>query len=72
MHPHSQRSSFVIRIWWEQSDMAAADPPAWRGWVQHTHSGEAAYVRSLEELIRFLERWAGKLARSDKGKAGLK
>jgi hypothetical protein len=29
--------------------------------VQHTRSGEAAYVQDLEELLAFIERRTGKL-----------
>jgi len=55
-------SSFVIRIWWEQSGAAAERQLVWRGWVQHIRSGEATYVQDLEELLRFMERWTGALS----------
>jgi hypothetical protein len=59
---HQPRNSFVIRIWWEQ---AGDSQSIWRGWVQHTRSGEATYVQDLEELLAFIERWAGKLSNPD-------
>jgi hypothetical protein len=50
------RHSFVIRIW------HAAGRPGWEGWVQHARSGETASVRSVDELVAFIERRAGNLA----------
>ena len=54
----AQRDSFVVRIWRKkgQSD--------WQGWVQHSRTGESAPVRNLDELLSFIERWAGKLMRA--------
>ena len=49
------RESFVIRIWRER------DCPDWRGWVQHARSGEAVFVKELDELLAFVERRTGKL-----------
>ena len=51
----TQQESFIVRIWREQ------DPPGWRGWVQHTRSGESAVVRSLDDLVAFFESRTGKL-----------
>jgi len=58
------QESFVLRIWKEpgRSD--------WRGWVQHTRSGESAVVRSVKELVAFLEERTGRL--SESGQRGLK
>ena len=50
------RHSFVVRIW--QDEGAAA----WRGWVQYTRTGEAAFVQELQELLSFIERRTGSLA----------
>jgi len=62
MTPLNNRdSSFVVRIWWEQADTNPGGRRLWRGWVQHTRSGEAAYVQNLEGLLGFIERWPGKL-----------
>jgi hypothetical protein len=66
---HQPRSSFVIRIWWEE---AGDSQPIWRGWVQHTRSGEAAYVQDLDELLAFIERRTGKLAVPDRPPAWLR
>ena len=54
-----RRNSFLIRIWWESARSVGDGQPAWRGWVQHVRSGETAYVRDWEELLHFIERWAG-------------
>ncbi len=47
--------SFLIRIWREEGQAG------WKGWIQHTRSGESALVRELEELWAFIERRTGKL-----------
>ncbi|HQI84376.1 MAG TPA: hypothetical protein PKV20_07305 [Anaerolineae bacterium] len=52
------RQSFVIRIWRE------AGQSAWRGWVRHVHTGEEVCVHSQDELIAFIESWAGRLSDS--------
>jgi hypothetical protein len=44
-----QQESFVVRVWREP------DRPDWRGWVQHTRSGDSATLQSLGELIAFIE-----------------
>ncbi len=54
-------NSFVVRIWWENSEADAEDEPVWRAWVQHIHSGEEAYVRNIAGLLAFFERWTGPL-----------
>lgn len=54
-----RRDSFVIRIWREE------DQSGWQGWVQHTGTGEAAYVRDTDELLAFIERRAGPLSNLD-------
>ena len=69
---HQPHSSFVIRIWWEQSGDAGDGHSIWRGWVQHTRSGEVSYVQNLEELLGFIERWTGKLAAQDESTTRLK
>ena len=53
------RSTFVLRIWREEED--GREQSAWRGWVQHTSSGDRRYLQSTEELVRFIEGYAGKL-----------
>jgi hypothetical protein len=58
MKQNATRShSFVVRIWREVA--GSAD---WRGWVQHAGTGEATYVRDLNELLAFIEQRAGRLA----------
>ncbi len=47
-----RRSSFVVRIWWEDEE------GRWRGWVQHAGSGQARYVQSWEELRVFIQSFA--------------
>ena len=69
---HQRHSSFVIRIWWEQTDAAAGSQPIWRGWVQHVASGEAAYVQDLEGLLAFIQRWTGRLTSENQPSARLK
>ena len=49
------RHSFVVRVWREKGI------PGWRGWVQHTRSGESAPIQNLESLLAFIERRTGKL-----------
>jgi len=65
---HSQSSSFVVRIWREQAGRQGDCLPIWRGWVQNTRLGEAAYVKNLAELISFMEHWTGKLSSPDEEK----
>jgi hypothetical protein len=51
--PAVVRHSFVVRIWRE------ASLPRWRGWVQEARTGEAAFVRELDELSTFIEHRTG-------------
>jgi hypothetical protein len=60
----AQRDSFVVRIWRKKNQ------PDWQGWVQHSRTGESAPVQNLDELLSFIERWAGKLMCAPRG--GLK
>lgn len=53
--PAVQHESFILRIW------QAVDQPSWRGWVQHTGSGESTVVRTVQELVAFIEQRTGKL-----------
>jgi hypothetical protein len=50
------RHSFIVRIWREEGSAG------WRGWVQHTGSGESVFVRELGQLLAFIERRTGKLS----------
>ena len=60
--PQSQRSnSFVVRIWREGAE-ADDQSGGWRGWVQHTRSGEAIYVQDVSGMLAFMEQWTGDMA----------
>jgi hypothetical protein len=50
-----QRDSFLVRIWRDRGK------PEWKGWVQHTRSGESALLHSRAELLAFLEHHTGEL-----------
>jgi hypothetical protein len=72
MSPLDQaQSSFVVRIWREEAD-AAQDRASWRGWVQHTRSGDSVYIRDLEGMLTFMERWIGQLSHEDESPSRLK
>jgi hypothetical protein len=59
------RDSFVVRICREEGR------PGWHGWVQHARSHDEALFRNVDDLLRFIEQWAGRLnGRATKG--GLK
>ena len=49
-------ASFVVRIWWEQRQEG---PPLWRGQVVHAPTGETRYFDRVEDLVAFMEQWAG-------------
>jgi hypothetical protein len=46
----------MVRFWHEEGQ------PDWKGWVQHTRSGEWTLFRDLDELRAFFERWIEKEA----------
>jgi hypothetical protein len=52
---HVTRHSFVLRIWREKGGAG------WRGWVQHSRSGESTASQDLNELLAFVECRAGRL-----------
>jgi hypothetical protein len=56
-----RHNSFVLRIWWEDQE----DSGFWRGWVQHATTGEAVYVKTLDELVAFIETKTGTLAETE-------
>ena len=60
----TQQESFIVRIWRETGHCG------WRGWVQHTRSGESAALRSVQELVAFFEQRTGRL--DDTQQQGLK
>lgn len=47
--------SFVVRFWRQDGS------GGWRGWVQHTRSGESTVAQDLDELLAFVERRTGRL-----------
>lgn len=51
-------ASFVVRIWWEPT---AEGPPLWRGQVVHALTGETRYFARVEDLVAFMEQWAGRI-----------
>ena len=69
---HQTHSSFVVRIWREQTNPTTDSQALWRGWVQHPRSGQSAYVQDLEELLSFIQRWTGRLSGPDEPAARLK
>ena len=60
----TSQASFLIRIWRERGQLT------WRVWVQHIQSSESAYLRGLDELWAFVERWIGDL--HDRPHSGLR
>lgn len=60
-----KRDAFLLRIWWEDVGSYPGTRQTWRAWVQHVRSGEATYVQDLDELLAFIERWAGRLGSTD-------
>lgn len=55
-------TSFIIRIWWEKF--------GWKGWVQHTHSGDETIFDHPEDLWEFIQQRTGSLETPEK--TGLK
>lgn len=56
MHsPAAKQESFIVRIWQDQRQAG------WRGWVQHTRTGESKVVGTVQELLAFIEQRTGKL-----------
>ena len=52
--PIPPASTFVVRLWREWSTAG----PRWRGWVEHVQSGEEAAFLDLDEMLRFIRRFA--------------
>jgi hypothetical protein len=51
--PFIVRHSFVVRVWREEGHAG------WRGWVQHTRSGDAASFQELDDLLAFVQHRTG-------------
>ena len=45
----TQTDSFVLRIWRQKGQQG------WRGWVQHSRTGESALVQGMAQLEAFIE-----------------
>jgi hypothetical protein len=46
----TQTDTFVLRIWRQRGQQG------WRGWVQHTRTGESVAVQDMDQLVAFVER----------------
>lgn len=54
--PESSTHSFIIKVWLEEiSD--EVDAGVWRGQITHVLSGKHRYVKSLQEMISFMENY---------------
>ncbi len=53
------RHTFVLHIWRESGPVDAV--PVWRGRIQHVRSGRESYVLTVNEIVAFLEDYAGGL-----------
>ena len=54
--PESSTHSFIIKVWLEEiSD--EVDAGVWRGQITHVLSGQHRYVKSLHEMISFMEHY---------------
>jgi hypothetical protein len=60
----AEAHSFVMRIWRENRD-DPADPPEWRGWLEHVQSGQRHYFRELEEIPAIVAGYVGAGAELD-------
>jgi hypothetical protein len=54
--------SFLIRVWSEPTDEAAAEAPVLRGSIQHVPSGHKTYFTSLDLPLALLRATADRLA----------
>jgi hypothetical protein len=52
----AEAHSFVVRLWREHQDEAAA-PAEWRGWIDHVQSGQRHYFREITDLSRIVARY---------------
>ena len=59
-------ASFIVRVWWERHIDAG---PLWRGQVVHAPTGQSRYFDQLEDLLTFIEQWAGRLRETTIGQA---
>ena len=61
MSPKAPSASFLLRIWWEMR-ADPADPPLWRGRIEHVPSGRSEHFDGLDGLLGFIESWTGELS----------
>ena len=59
-------ASFIVRVWWERRIDAG---PLWRGQVVHAPTGQSRYFDQLEDLLAFMEQWAGRLRETTAGQS---
>jgi len=45
---------FIVRIWCEPREIEGAHGE-WRGYLEHVHSGERRYVKSLQEITAVID-----------------
>ena len=51
--PESERYSFIVRFWRQPGEIAA-EPPAWRGWIEDAANGERRYFLTFQEMLLFM------------------
>ncbi len=56
LEQYKRRDVFILRIWWEDG------ASVWRGWIQHISTGRFIYVRTVEELLAFIQQFTTDLA----------
>jgi hypothetical protein len=49
------RHSFILRIWQEGENQE------WKGWMQYANNGETSPLRTLADVLVFIERHTGEL-----------
>ena len=54
--PESNTHSFIIKVWLEEIS-EDIDTGVWRGQITHVLSGQHRYVKSLQEMISFMEHY---------------
>jgi len=54
--PESNTHSFIIKVWLEEIS-EDIDTGVWRGQITHVLSGQHRYVKSLHEMISFMEHY---------------
>jgi hypothetical protein len=49
----TEYASYLVRIWWEESEKKTATTPKWRAEVESIQTGETLHLSELTELTRF-------------------